>query len=510
MKRQNIRTLTTFGVLAAAGASAFLLPQTLDVPMASAAPMPLSSDTIQVTGTVRDFKKEHVDFDVTPSGGNGHYAGNLALTLNPSTRVPVLNANGFKVATQWRDRDSHNIAPHLYKVTYPAAVTVVNSPTLSNSPVIDTFYSNEGPYAVGNTGPAPQWVTGSPMPTVSAPTGMPAVVNEFKRDTAGTTTINAGKYNYNKFDISNGHVIRINGAVTLHVNELFKLNNVNTRIELLTGATLDLYYKKDATVQDRARLHIDTSTPHRVKIYNIGSPALPFIVQNQAHVSAHMVSPNSYMLLQDQAHFYGRFTGKEVHMQNNSGLHIDVGSPADNCGLAFNDSAGSQGVNSTGGITSAASYGEWYRDTLGSNLSGRHTITLTNNGSGIYEYVDDAFFPIDDIMFGNEGDAHNYFFTYTFTIDFVHRACENRFFEFEGADDAWVFIGEDLVMDLGGVLPSMNQRVPMDRFAFVDGQTYTLRFFYAQRNPTNAVFRVRTNLDVVTNDSPVVASAGWD
>jgi fibro-slime domain-containing protein len=40
--------------------------------------------------------------------------------------------------------------------------------------------------------------------------------------------------------------------------------------------------------------------------------------------------------------------------------------------------------------------------------------------------------------------------------------------------------------------------VDMDRFGLVDGQTYRLHFFYAQRQPNFGIFRLRTNLDIQT------------
>ena len=30
---------------------------------------------------------------------------------------------------------------------------------------------------------------------------------------------------------------------------------------------------------------------------------------------------------------------------------------------------------------------------------------------GLYSYQNNAFFPIDDLLFGNEGNAHNFHFT---------------------------------------------------------------------------------------------------
>ena len=54
-------------------------------------------DVIRVPGTVRDFQTSHPDFNVTPVGGPGHYAGNVGVTIGANQR-PVFAGPGFKVA----------------------------------------------------------------------------------------------------------------------------------------------------------------------------------------------------------------------------------------------------------------------------------------------------------------------------------------------------------------------------------------------------------------------------
>ena len=106
----------------------------------------------------------------SPAGGNGHYAGNIALTLG-GDNCPVFTTTGFKVSTQWRDMDAHNIAPHLY---YNSGVfQLTSAPVQAQNTVIDTWNSSDGPYGGANVGPLPTMQIGAPMPTVTAPTGLP-------------------------------------------------------------------------------------------------------------------------------------------------------------------------------------------------------------------------------------------------------------------------------------------------------------------------------------------------
>jgi fibro-slime domain-containing protein len=101
------------------------------------------------------------------------------------------------------------------------------------------------------------------------------------------------------------------------------------------------------------------------------------------------------------------------------------------------------------------------------------------------------------MLLGNEGKAHNHYFTMNFGVDFTHRAGEHRFIEFQGDDDVWVYVDGKLVMDLGGINPGVKQYLDVDRIpGLSDGAQHHVEFFYAQRQESTATFRLRTNLDL--------------
>src|SRR5205809_653909 len=52
----------------------------------------------------------------------------------------------------------------------------------------------------------------------------------------------------------------------------------------------------------------------------------------------------------------------------------------------------------------ADNFNQWYRDVPGVNIAIPYTITLTDNGNGIWSYASNAFFPIDNMGWGNEGN----------------------------------------------------------------------------------------------------------
>ncbi|MEM6610652.1 MAG: fibro-slime domain-containing protein [Cyanobacteria bacterium P01_C01_bin.72] len=153
--------------------------------------------------------------------------------------------------------------------------------------------------------------------------------------------------------------------------------------------------------------------------------------------------------------------------------------------------------------TTAENFSQWYRDIPGVNMSMSHAITLSDpDGDGIYSYARDineaqSFFPIDNLLWGNEGYNHNYHFTYELDSWFTYipgTPEDPRIFTFKGDDDVFVFIDGVKVIDIGGIHTQKEQSVNLDTLGLTPDNKYELKLFFAERNVTHSNFRVDTNL----------------
>lgn len=156
------------------------------------------------------------------------------------------------------------------------------------------------------------------------------------------------------------------------------------------------------------------------------------------------------------------------------------------------------------GIQSADTFNQWYNDTPGVNMSYIVALKLSstngiatfsasiNNGAGL---ANSAFFPLDGAGFGNEGQNHNFSFTTEFHTSFKYQGGET--FTFVGDDDVWVFINNQLVIDLGGRHGQLTGSVNVDTLGLTVGQNYDLAVFQAERHTTQSNFRIDTSLEFV-------------
>jgi len=149
----------------------------------------------------------------------------------------------------------------------------------------------------------------------------------------------------------------------------------------------------------------------------------------------------------------------------------------------------------------AGAFSNWY---TGNTMAIPVNLTLTTDGSGIYTYENSSFFPIDGQGYGNQGNSHNYHFTFTTSATFGYTPGAGQTFSFTGDDDVWVYFDGKLGIDLGGVHGAQSQTVNLDTL-FGPGKAagnYSFDFFFAERHTTESNLKIQTSL-AFTPTAPV-------
>ena len=416
-------------------------------------------DVIELNGLIRDFLPSHPDFDVTLLADMGHYVRNVSPALDNNKR-PVFVESGEEVTSQWYDKDGNPIAPYAGP-GLPGGhfdVDVYNEPSTSEL-FHEHQYDDKHDITYIDVVNNPLFA-GSDFATVIG-SGYP---NNLRMEFLNVHNGGGGIYTFDAgAGVQTGNTA--DGFITVFDPALL------TQLRVSFVALVALRPTSPGTSQGDA---LDRDDSFHLRMYDVVTDAMVYEVA-----------------------VYHHFKKKK----NND----PPAGQEDACGVSIDDTAGTYGSAGGGAITDAGSFDQWFRDDLGTNQSTAHSISLQRDAEGVYEFMTGNFFPIDGRLQGNGGDAQNNYFTYTIAASFTYNQCTSQFFEFESNDDAWVYIDDKLAVDLGGVATSSRQYVALDRLGLVDGQEYTLNFFFAhRRNAASSLFRMRTNLVLRTGALPTI------
>ncbi len=155
----------------------------------------------------------------------------------------------------------------------------------------------------------------------------------------------------------------------------------------------------------------------------------------------------------------------------------------------------------------------------------------TTTANPVYEYLNDAYFPLDANNAATSGGAytdlpgqtlntfghstgggntnHNFGFTMEFHANFTYKkgnaaaGIQPQTFNFTGDDDVWAYINGKLVIDLGGIHVAENASVNLDDLGLTDGESYILDFFFAERHTTESHCKISTSLQLESNPPKV-------
>ena len=120
----------------------------------------------------------------------------------------------------------------------------------------------------------------------------------------------------------------------------------------------------------------------------------------------------------------------------------------------------------------------------------------------------------------------NYGFTVVSEGEFVYHADDELFFEFEGDDDVYLFINDELVLDIGSAHSIDKVRFELNDYvnaakagtlgsdarnkalALEEGNTYSFKFYYMERHSYGSNIRIMTNIKV-TDPNMITTKTAW-
>lgn len=151
------------------------------------------------------------------------------------------------------------------------------------------------------------------------------------------------------------------------------------------------------------------------------------------------------------------------------------------------------------GASSASNFAKWYVDSPGFNLSTPFSLPLTEGPPGVFSFSSGGFFPLDGMLFGNQGRSNNYHFTLHLEglLSFSDPTAGADFsFGFTGDDDLWIFVDGKLFMDIGGVHGAASGSFTEETLkaaGLVAGTAYDLDIFFAERHTVASTFAITTS-----------------
>lgn len=490
----------------------------------STATAQIAAEEIHLTGVVRDFSDSHPDFQVMPPGGFGNYAGLVDKRLD-NNNMPILLPNGYRVTWPALDGQGSSIAPHLADGAFAnpsAGVRVLLAVQDAVAMTAQDLAKKAMLQSWGNTvSVIDDNATQAQYNAAVTVNDMAYVSEEVDHGALGIKLRNApiGVVNEDK-DLSDAEFGFSASKKTYTDTRIVITNNLH---EITQGFPLgDLVVTTQSWNFSRAD---GALAPGGLRLADKFGQAMPVLMVVEAGDELYGIGPAAARRVRLP---WGNHS-IDFNTINASGLLImqraiswaasnnPVGLPCSGY-ISGDTPATLDSTPSSSAITSADTFNQWFNDVMGVNLSALSVMTLVRQPDDTYLFDDSidptysergGFYPIDGALFGNTSafPTHNHHFTYKLQAQFTYDQSANQFLELTTDSDAWVFIGTKLAIDLGGIHLMMNQKVDLDRLCLIDGQTYQLRLFLANRYAPDSALRMKTNIVFESTEYPVVSCA---
>ena len=183
---------------------------------------------------------------------------------------------------------------------------------------------------------------------------------------------------------------------------------------------------------------------------------------------------------------------------------------------------GGEGLSNSG--LSGENFERWFNQVEGKSKNYAGMITLTyDDRIASFGYRNENFYPLDEVDLASDeainSDGHNHLFTLNLGVPFRVLADGREEFSIEADDDTWVFVGDALVLDMGGIHDAVVGRFRINEAGEIysavgnielaysgvtleSGSGAILRIFHADRNSKSSLFGIR-----MTNMVPNVTNA---